>query len=91
MERFTLLKSVHIFKKHRVQYEMRTHYRCLEVMSLNLAIHICLIQLVTDGHKYLFKINSLVSPFASKEYFCYISLPVVCIDLRCLLFCSCLI
>ena len=34
MERFTLLKSVHIFKKHRVQYEMRTHYRCIEVMSL---------------------------------------------------------
>lgn len=34
MERFTLLKSVHIFKKHRVQYEMRTHYRCVEVMSL---------------------------------------------------------
>lgn len=33
MERFTLLKSVHIFKKHRVQYEMRTHYRCIEVRS----------------------------------------------------------
>ncbi|XP_070216812.1 small ribosomal subunit protein uS10m isoform X3 [Bos mutus] len=30
IERFTLLKSVHIFKKHRVQYEMRTLYRCLE-------------------------------------------------------------
>lgn len=33
-DRLTLLKSVHIFKKHRVQYEMRTHYRCLEVMRL---------------------------------------------------------
>ncbi|KAG9484403.1 small ribosomal subunit protein uS10m [Eleutherodactylus coqui] len=27
IERLTLLKSVHIFKKHRVQYEMRTHYK----------------------------------------------------------------
>lgn len=31
IDRFTLLKSVHIFKSHRVQYEMRTHYRCIEV------------------------------------------------------------
>ncbi|XP_014589900.1 small ribosomal subunit protein uS10m isoform X2 [Equus caballus] len=31
IERLTLLKSVHIFKKHRVQYEMRTLYRCLEL------------------------------------------------------------
>lgn len=31
IEKFTLLKSVHIFKKHRVQYEMRTHYRCIEL------------------------------------------------------------
>ncbi|KAG7239218.1 hypothetical protein INR49_029971, partial [Caranx melampygus] len=29
IDRLTLLKSVHIFKKHRVQYEMRTHYRAL--------------------------------------------------------------
>ncbi|XP_054836100.1 28S ribosomal protein S10, mitochondrial [Eublepharis macularius] len=34
IQRFTLLKSVHIFKKHRVQYEMRTHYRCLELKHL---------------------------------------------------------
>ncbi|XP_018861640.1 28S ribosomal protein S10, mitochondrial isoform X1 [Parus major] len=34
IERFTLLKSVHIYKKHRVQYEMRTHYRCLELKYL---------------------------------------------------------
>ncbi|KAJ8270528.1 hypothetical protein GJAV_G00115970 [Gymnothorax javanicus] len=34
IERMTLLKSVHIFKKHRVQYEMRTHYRCLELAHL---------------------------------------------------------
>ncbi|XP_048339162.1 28S ribosomal protein S10, mitochondrial [Sphaerodactylus townsendi] len=33
-ERFTLLKSVHIYKKHRVQYEMRTHYRCVELKHL---------------------------------------------------------
>ncbi|XP_071777117.1 small ribosomal subunit protein uS10m [Centroberyx gerrardi] len=31
IDRFTLLKSIHIFKKHRVQYEMRTHYRCIEL------------------------------------------------------------
>ncbi|XP_039916684.1 small ribosomal subunit protein uS10m isoform X2 [Hirundo rustica] len=34
IERFTLLKSVHIYKKHRVQYEMRTHYVCLELKYL---------------------------------------------------------
>ncbi|XP_055982103.1 small ribosomal subunit protein uS10m [Sorex fumeus] len=34
IERLTLLKSVHIFKKHRVQYEMRTLYRCLELERL---------------------------------------------------------
>ncbi|KFP73784.1 hypothetical protein N310_01943, partial [Acanthisitta chloris] len=34
IERFTLLKSVHIYKKHRVQYEMRTHYVCLEFKHL---------------------------------------------------------
>ncbi|XP_045699953.1 28S ribosomal protein S10, mitochondrial isoform X4 [Phyllostomus hastatus] len=34
IERFTLLKSVHIFKKHRVQYEMRTLYRCFELKHL---------------------------------------------------------
>ncbi|XP_053568335.1 28S ribosomal protein S10, mitochondrial isoform X2 [Bombina bombina] len=34
IERFTLLKSIHIFKKHRVQYEMRTHYRCFELTHL---------------------------------------------------------
>ncbi|KAJ8274736.1 hypothetical protein COCON_G00093610 [Conger conger] len=34
IERMTLLKSVHIYKKHRVQYEMRTHYRCIELARL---------------------------------------------------------
>lgn len=34
IERFTLLKSVHIYKKHRVQYEIRTHYRCVELKHL---------------------------------------------------------
>nr|XP_020650285.1 28S ribosomal protein S10, mitochondrial [Pogona vitticeps] len=34
MERFTLLKSVHIYKKHRVQYEIRTHYRYVELKHL---------------------------------------------------------
>ncbi|XP_069811268.1 small ribosomal subunit protein uS10m [Dendropsophus ebraccatus] len=34
IERFTLLKSIHIYKKHRVQYEMRTHYRSFELKHL---------------------------------------------------------
>ncbi|XP_033875014.1 small ribosomal subunit protein uS10m-like isoform X2 [Acipenser ruthenus] len=34
IERLTLLKSVHIFKKHRVQYEMRTYYRRIELKHL---------------------------------------------------------
>ncbi|XP_070590596.1 small ribosomal subunit protein uS10m isoform X1 [Erythrolamprus reginae] len=34
IERFTLLKSVHIYKKHRVQYEMRTHYQYIELKNL---------------------------------------------------------
>uniref|UniRef100_A0A3Q0RPP0 Small ribosomal subunit protein uS10m n=1 Tax=Amphilophus citrinellus TaxID=61819 RepID=A0A3Q0RPP0_AMPCI len=34
IERLTLLKSIHIFKKHRVQYEMRTHYRCIELYNI---------------------------------------------------------
>nr|XP_056709357.1 28S ribosomal protein S10, mitochondrial [Euleptes europaea] len=34
IERLTLLKSVHIYKKHRVQYEMRTHYRYVELKHL---------------------------------------------------------
>ncbi|KAM4633902.1 small ribosomal subunit protein uS10m [Polymixia lowei] len=34
IERLTLLKSIHIFKKHRVQYEMRTHYRCIELSQI---------------------------------------------------------
>ncbi|RXN08226.1 28S ribosomal mitochondrial [Labeo rohita] len=34
IDKLTLLKSVHIFKKHRVQYEMRTHYRCIEISGV---------------------------------------------------------
>ncbi|XP_028253938.1 small ribosomal subunit protein uS10m [Parambassis ranga] len=34
IERLTLLKSVHIYKKHRAQYEMRTHYRCIELTHI---------------------------------------------------------
>lgn len=32
--RYTLLKSIHIFKKHRVQYENRTHFRIIEFIHL---------------------------------------------------------
>uniref|UniRef100_A0A8C4NL18 Small ribosomal subunit protein uS10m n=1 Tax=Eptatretus burgeri TaxID=7764 RepID=A0A8C4NL18_EPTBU len=35
-ERLTLLKSVHIYKKHRVQYEMRTYGRVFEVGHIHL-------------------------------------------------------
>ncbi|KAI0219107.1 28S ribosomal protein S10, mitochondrial [Lamellibrachia satsuma] len=34
IERYTLLKSVHIYKKHRVQYETRTHFRSIQVEKL---------------------------------------------------------
>ncbi|KAK2585337.1 hypothetical protein KPH14_010018 [Odynerus spinipes] len=33
-ERLTVLKSVHIYKKHRVQYETRTYYRFLDFIKL---------------------------------------------------------
>lgn len=33
-ERWTVLKSAHVHKKHRVQYEMRTYYRYLDFLKL---------------------------------------------------------
>jgi len=33
-ERWTVLKSAHVHKKHRVQYEIRTYYRYLEFLKL---------------------------------------------------------
>lgn len=33
-ERWTVLKSAHVHKKHRVQYEIRTYYRYLDVLKL---------------------------------------------------------
>lgn len=33
-ERYTLLKSIHVHKKHRVQYEMRTYFRYLDFFRL---------------------------------------------------------
>lgn len=33
-ERRTLLKSVHIYKKHRVQYEFRTYFRLFELKQI---------------------------------------------------------
>jgi small subunit ribosomal protein S10 len=33
-ERLTLLKSVHIYKKHRVQYEIRTYFRFMQFLHL---------------------------------------------------------
>lgn len=83
MERFTLLKSIHIFKKHRVQYEMRTHYRCLMVMSLNMATHICLFELVTDRHKYLGSLQ--VIRFYSTWDFVLISQPILSPKNKCVI------
>ncbi|XP_037541424.1 probable 28S ribosomal protein S10, mitochondrial [Nematolebias whitei] len=34
LDRLTVLKSIHIYKKHRVQYEMRTYYRCIELLHV---------------------------------------------------------
>lgn len=33
-ERMTLLKSIHIYKKHRVQYEVRTYFRFMQFLRL---------------------------------------------------------
>lgn len=33
-ERYTVLKSVHIYKKHRVQYEYRTYYAFVQYKYL---------------------------------------------------------
>lgn len=33
-ERLTLLKSVHIYKKHRVQYEFRTYFHFINFKHL---------------------------------------------------------
>lgn len=33
-ERYTLLRAVHIYKKHRVQYEIRTYFRFLHLQRL---------------------------------------------------------
>ncbi|XP_069685611.1 small ribosomal subunit protein uS10m [Periplaneta americana] len=33
-DRLTLLKSVHIYKKHRVQYEIRTYFRFMQFLRL---------------------------------------------------------
>ncbi|XP_064108267.1 small ribosomal subunit protein uS10m-like [Macrobrachium nipponense] len=34
IQRWTLLKSVHIYKKHRVQYEVRTHFLIMRFVKL---------------------------------------------------------
>ena len=31
IQKFTVLKSPHVYKKHRVQYEMRNHSRLVQV------------------------------------------------------------
>ncbi|XP_077088145.1 small ribosomal subunit protein uS10m-like [Siphateles boraxobius] len=34
IDKLTLLKSIHIFKKHRAQYEMRTHRRHIQISRI---------------------------------------------------------
>jgi len=34
IQKFTVLKSPHIYKKHRVQYEIRTHARLMQVKQI---------------------------------------------------------
>lgn len=34
IQKFTVLKSAHIFKKHRVQYEIRTHSRLVQIKQI---------------------------------------------------------
>ena len=34
IQKFTVLKSAHIFKKHRVQYEIRTHARLIQIKQI---------------------------------------------------------
>lgn len=35
IQKYTVIKSPHIFKKHRAQFEMRTHARLLQVGQLS--------------------------------------------------------
>ena len=39
IEKRTLLKSPHIYKKHRVQYELRTHARMLQVRHKFISVY----------------------------------------------------
>ena len=34
IQKFTVLKSPHVYKKHRVQYEIRTHSRLMQVKKI---------------------------------------------------------
>ncbi|XP_064622753.1 small ribosomal subunit protein uS10m-like [Lineus longissimus] len=34
IHKMTMLKSVHIYKKHRVQYEMRTHFKIFNIKNI---------------------------------------------------------
>ncbi|POI22812.1 hypothetical protein CIB84_013440, partial [Bambusicola thoracicus] len=72
IERLTLLKSVHIYKKHRVQYEMRTHYTCLEVRkmsTISIIINTCEHTVYTVLHEiatsYLHKLKHLTGSTAA--------------------------
>lgn len=37
VQKFTVLKSPHIFKKHRVQYEIKTHSRLMQVKYVDIS------------------------------------------------------
>lgn len=50
IERYTILKSPHIYKKHRVQYEIRTHRLLIQVIiQYVLYLYILMIQSMCCG------------------------------------------
>lgn len=38
IQKFTVLKSPHIYKKHRVQYEIKTHSRLMQVKYMYIGL-----------------------------------------------------
>ena len=55
IQKFTVLKSPHIYKKHRVQYEMRNHSRLVQVYTkvvMYVYLHVCTSTSLSDKTNY---------------------------------------
>ena len=55
IQKFTVLKSPHIYKKHRVQYEMRNHSRLVQVYTkvvVHVYLHVCISTSLSDKTNY---------------------------------------